>query len=536
MEKVAIYIRLSREDIVKIVGGDDSESIKNQKLMLFEYATKKEWQIFDFYVDEDYSGADRNRPDFDRLLKDAENKEFNIVLCKAQNRFVRDLEMVEEIIHRKFLSWGIRFVSILDSADTANENNKKSRQIHGLVDEWYLEDQSKNIRAVFRTKMQAGQFLGSFAPYGYMKDPSDKHKLIIDKEVAPVIKKIFRLYIQGYGTHKIAKQLTGEGIERPSVHMKRKNKNFSLPNVSQYNLWGHTTINRILRNPVYIGTLTQGKETTESYKNKKRISLAEDKWVVIDNNHEPIIDETVFYRVQELLSAKRRNKKIGKKGQTHIFATKVRCMHCGGAMLRSANKRSDGSIYAYLRCKNGALGGDLICTHKTKINYQKLYDHVESEFLRKIIGVYKNDFEAIKETSVLIEEIDSAQEIKKLTRNMQITEADSKRNAKVLTNLYIDKVKGIVTEEDYLTISLSLQKEKEQLELKRKSIKEEIDKIKKLELDKVDKEKIMEMYLKNPKLTHEIVLETINFIEIGAAKYDMKKGREERTINISWKL
>ncbi len=536
MEKVAIYIRLSKEDIIKITEGDDSESIKNQKFMLSEYATMKEWQIFDFYVDEDYSGANRNRPDFDRLLKDAENKKFDIVLCKTQSRFARDLETIEEIIHRKFLSWGIRFVSLLDGADTANDSNKKSRQIHGMVDEWYVEDQSKNIKAVLKSKMQAGQFIGSFAPYGYMKDPNDKHKLIVDKEVAPIIKRIYKLYLKGDGTHKIAKILTQEGIEKPSAYMKKKYNKFSLPNVSKYNLWGHTTINRILRNPVYIGTLVQGKETTESFKSRKRISVDRDKWVVIDNNHDPIIDEKDFYKVQELLSAKRRNKKIGIKGQTHIFATKVRCMHCGGAMLRSAYKRSDGSIYAYLRCKNSALGGNLICTYKTRINYQKLHDYVESEFLRKIIGIYKNNSQAIKETSVLIEEVDSAEKIKKLISNMQVTEANLKSNAKILTNLYIDKAKEIVTDEDYLTISLTLQEEKKQLELKRKSIKEEIDRIKKLELDKADKEKIIEMYLKNPKLTHEMVVETINFIEIGAVKYNVEEDREERTINISWKL
>ena len=252
MEKVAIYIRLSKEDIDKINMGDNSESIKNQKLMLSEYATRKGWQIFDFYIDEDYSGADTSRPAFDRLLRDAEKREFDIVLCKQQNRFLRNLEAVEEIIHGKFYEWNIRFVSLLDGADTAIEGNKKSRQIHGMVDEWYLEDLSKNIKNTFRSKMKVGQYLGSFAPYGYKKDPEDRHKLIIDEEVADNVRRIFNLYLKGYGTHRIAQTLTKEGIERPSAYMKRKYENFSLPNVSDYNLWGHTTINRILRNPIYM--------------------------------------------------------------------------------------------------------------------------------------------------------------------------------------------------------------------------------------------------------------------------------------------
>ncbi|WP_165000665.1 recombinase family protein [Xylanivirga thermophila] len=531
MDKVAIYVRLSKEDMKKIIKGDDSESIKNQKLMLSEYAASKGWQIYDFYVDEDYSGADRNRPSFDRLLKDAENREFEIVLCKTQNRFARDLEAVEKIIHGKFLEWGIRFVTLIDGADTADESNKKSRQIHGMVDEWYLEDLSKNIRTVFRSKMEDGQYLGAFPPYGYMKDPNNKHKLIIDEEAAQVVRKIYNLYLKGYGTHKIAKILTEEGIVKPAIYMRQSHaKNFNIPNMSEYGLWGHTTIRRILRNPVYIGTLVQGKETTISYKNKKRIYLDEDDWVKVENTHEPIISEKDFYEVQRLIDSKRRN--VKKKGKAHIFATKVRCLHCGGAMIRSTtrSRKSEDLTYVYLKCKNNAKGGDLICKYRNRISYTELYNYIESEFIR-LIGIYKNNPKASEATSRQIKRIDYAEERRKLVSALKVIEGDIKEREKILTNLYIDKAKGIVSEKDYRTISFTLQEEREQLELREKDIKKKLDELKRLESEKVNIEKVIESYLKYHKLTHEIVNETIDYIEIGS-----KEDGQNRIINVYWKL
>lgn len=530
MAKVAIYIRLSKEDMKKIAKGEDSESIKNQKLLLSEYAAKRKWQIYDFYIDEDYSGADRDRPDFDRLLRDAKNRKFEIVLCKTQNRFLRDLEAVEEIIHGKFLEWGIRFVSLLDGADTAIEGNKKSRQIHGMIDEWYLEDLSKNIREVFKAKMEDGQYLGSFPPYGYIKDPDNKHKLIIDEEAAKVVRKIYSLYLKGYGTHKIAQILTKEGIEKPFIHLKKLYDNFSLPNVSEYGLWSHTTINRILRNPVYIGTLIQGKETTLSYKNRRRVPVEEVNWIIVEDNHESIISKKDFYEVQKLLDSKRRN--IMNKGNTHIFATKVKCLHCGGPMIRSTtkSKKQDGLVYAYLKCKNHSLGGDLVCKYSNRISYGDLYDCVEAEFVR-IIGIYKSNSAAKEATTKQIKTVDSIEEIRKLVSALQTTEANLKNKAKVLTNLYTDKINGKISEEEYSDISLILQEEKKKLLLRKKNIKDKIKEIKRLESEKTDIEKVIEDYLENYKLTHEIVNETIDYIEIGA-----KKDGRNRIINIYWKL
>ena len=176
--KVAIYCRLSEEDKDKRHVTDDSESIQNQKSMLIQYATEQGWEIYGIYSDDDYTGADRSRPEFNRLLEDAKHKKFDIVLCKTQSRFTRELELVEKYIHGYFPIWGIRFVSIVDNADTENKGNKKSRQINGLVNEWYLEDMSENIKSVLTDKRKNGYHIGAFALYGYQKEPKKKGKNI----------------------------------------------------------------------------------------------------------------------------------------------------------------------------------------------------------------------------------------------------------------------------------------------------------------------------------------------------------------------
>ena len=189
--RVGIYLRLSNEDRDKI-NKEDSESIKNQREMLIDYINKhSEFSLIDEYCDEDLSGAGTYRPEFERLIKDCENKKLDIVLCKSQSRFSRDMEIVEKYINNKFIEWNIRFIGLCDNADTFNLGNKKSRQINGLVNEWYLEDVSNNIRSAFNSKMKQGEFISPFASYGYEISKEDNNKLVVDQDAALIVKNIF---------------------------------------------------------------------------------------------------------------------------------------------------------------------------------------------------------------------------------------------------------------------------------------------------------------------------------------------------------
>jgi len=193
-------------------------------------------------------------------LEDAEKGKFNIVLCKTQSHFTRELELVEKYIHNKFLEWGIRFISVVDRADTYDKANKKSRQINGLMNEWYLEDLSENIRSVMRHKKQQGQHCSRYAIYGYKKDPQNKNKLLIDEYAAEIVREIFSLYLQGNGCTRIAGILNDRGISSPGQYKREQGLKYSNYCFGvTMGKWSDKTIYEILKNPNYTGDLVQGR-------------------------------------------------------------------------------------------------------------------------------------------------------------------------------------------------------------------------------------------------------------------------------------
>ncbi len=307
----ALYCRLSHEDTKPSGSSLPSESIRNQEMLLSEYARQHNMQIYAIYVDENYSGLNPDRPAFCRLLDDAKHGRFEVILCKSQSRFTRNLETAETYFNHLFPIWGIRFISLTDAVDTAEKKNRKVRQINSLLNEWYCEDLSSNIKAVLRKKMKAGQFIGSFACYGYTKDPLDHHKLIPDPPAAAVVRKIFTWYLDGLSISRIAACLTKEQIPRPGEYKKQCGLLFQTPftTSSQPSMpWSVSTVKRILSNPIYTGCLVQGREETLSCRSKERIYLPKDKWIVVKNTHSPLISEETFTAVSQELFRRRKRK------------------------------------------------------------------------------------------------------------------------------------------------------------------------------------------------------------------------------------
>lgn len=307
-EWAAIYCRLSVEDAEK--EGAESESIRNQKALLQEYAARQGWCIYRIYADEDYSGLREDRPAFLEMLADAQAGHFSVLLCKTQSRFTRNAMLAEKYLHECFPRWGIRFIGVVDHVDTAYHANKKARQIHSLVNEWYSEELSENIRAVFRRKMEAGQFLGNYAPYGYRKDPACRHRLLRDDETAPIVERIFQAYLAGASCREIAAGLTQEGILTPSQLKKSRGEDLGRRSAAA---WSAGTIRKILRNPVYSGHMVQGKEEKISFKEKKTHELPKERWIVVENTHEAIISKEVFAAVGRMMDKKRRKRKTTEK-------------------------------------------------------------------------------------------------------------------------------------------------------------------------------------------------------------------------------
>ena len=308
----AIYCRLSKEDSGR-EDGTNSESIVNQRKLLTDYALKNDFGIYDYYTDEDRSGLDRERPEFLRLIEDAKIGRFSVVLCKTQSRFTRDMELVEKYIHGLFPLWGIRFISVVETYDTAVKGNKKARQISGLVNEWYCEDLSENIKAVLHKKMQDGEFIGSFACYGYKKAADNRHELEIEKETAQVVRDVFNMYIGGYSIAQIADKLRCNQVLTPTAWKQSKGLLYSNPSAKRKQneecyKWSQSTIKKILANEAYIGTLIQGKEQKISYKDKKMRSVPKKDWICVPDHHEAIINKEVFEQVRQLRSSRCRRK------------------------------------------------------------------------------------------------------------------------------------------------------------------------------------------------------------------------------------
>lgn len=365
-KNAVLYLRLSKEDLHKIQEGDDSASIKNQRLLLTEYALSQGYQIVNVYSDDDESGLYDDRPGFEQMIEDAKLKKFNIVIAKSQSRFSRNMEHIEKYLHHDFPLLGIRFIGVADNADTENIGNKKARQINGLVNEWYCEDLSNNIRSVFEAKMRDGQFLGSSCPYGYQKDPKDHNHMVIDPYAASIVRRIYGLYLNGYGKGKIATILSSEGVLIPTRYKQEilgiSYKNSKL--LPQTKAWSYQTIHTILGNPTYTGTLVQNKYQKISYKDKEKRKMPKESWIVVENTHEAIIDKHTFALAQELQRQRTKSVHAGPNG---IFSGKLFCADCKKSMERQYARHGNRECTGYI-CKTYKKQGKCFCESHRILN------------------------------------------------------------------------------------------------------------------------------------------------------------------------
>ncbi len=449
--KAAIYCRLSEEDRNKKSDSDDSESIQNQKSILLQYAFSQGWEIYSIYSDDDYTGADRYRPEFVRLLQDAEKKKFDIVLCKTQSRFTREIELVEKYIHGLFLEWNIRFIGLFDHADTAVKGNKKSRQINGLVNEWYLEDLSENIKGVFTNKRKQGKHIGSFALYGYRKDPDQKGHLIIDDEAAEVVREVFALFAQGYGKTAIARLLNDRGIPNPTEYKRQKGLRYKQPKSKQSTLWRYSAIADMLSNEIYIGNMVQGKYGSVSYKTKKNKPRPRKDWYSVEGTHEPIVGQELWGLVQGLL---RERAKPFCMGQVGLFARKVRCSFCGYTM--RSTKHASGRHYltcSNRHCTKDACPGAFISVEKLKKMVLSELNRLAAEFL---------DINELEQGLSFADNL----LLKKKQIDADIASYEKKLNVckKGIQVLYIDRINGIISDSEFGDMSQNFRLERERLE------------------------------------------------------------------------
>ena len=415
-----------------------------------------------------------------------------------------------------FPIWGIRFISIVDNADTANKGNKKSRQINGLVNEWYLEDMSDNIRSVLTNRRQNGFHIGAFALYGYKKDPEQKGHLIIDEEAAAIVREVFTLFSQGYGKTAIARMLNDRGIPNPTEYKRLHGLRYQQPKRKNSMLWKYFAISDMLINEIYIGNMVQGKYGSVSYKTKQNKPRPKSEWYVVEGTHEPIIDRELWDKVQAMIAERAKPFDTGTIG---LFARKARCANCGYTMRSSKNRGKH-----YLQCSNRHVAKDACIG--SFISVDKLEQMVIAELNRLAAEYLDKD-----ELEQNIEFCDNLQgQKKRLLADMSAYEKKIAEYSKGIRELYMDKVKGLISESDFVELSKDFTTEKERLERVMIDGQKQLAEIEERIAVGDNRRELIEQYTNLEHLTREIVEILIDYIVIGKRI----PGTKDVPIEIHW--
>lgn len=344
----ADYLRLSREDGDKL----ESDSIRNQRSLINDFVKQhKEIQLVEEYIDDGYSGTNFDRPAFQRMLEDVKRKKINCIIVKDLSRLGRNYIETGRYLEKIFPFMGVRFIAITDHYDSATGSDDADQIIvpfKNLINDAYCRDISIKIRSQLDVKRKNGQFIGNFAAYGYLKDPEDKNHLIVDEYAADIVRLIFNLKIDGYSSQRIAARLNEMGVLPPLEYKRSRGMNYNSGFRSGSDpKWAVTSINRILQNELYIGTMVQGKNRKINYKVKKSSPIARENWIRVENTHEAIIPEESFQYVQSLLEIDTRI--APKRKSVYLFSGFVRCGDCGENMVKRSTTKK-GKKYCYYHC------------------------------------------------------------------------------------------------------------------------------------------------------------------------------------------
>ena len=514
---VAIYCRLSQEDRHKKTKEEDSESIKNQKIMLTEYANAKHYNIVGVFVDEDWAGMNQDRPAYNQVLELAERREINIVLCKSLNRFTRDSIVVEQYVLDKFKEWNVRFIGIVDGTDSAIKGNKKSIQINGLTNQWYIEDMSDSIKSALDIKREKGEYIGSVPLYGYLKDPNQKGHLIIDPIASKIVREIFTLYNKGMGKTAIARELNNKGIPNPTQYKVMQNISYKIPPNKLGTQWKYFSISDILNNEMYIGNMVQGKYGSVSFRTKKNKPRPKEKWFRVEGTHEPIIDIDLWNSVQMKIN---KNFKPYKSGKIGVFAQKCKCMYCDYTLksCKSHNVR-------YLRCPTRQV--DKESCIGSFISENVLKKTVLNE-INLLIKQYLN-VEQLEE-NVILTKVKNEKE--QLQKEVMQYDANFKKYSIALKDLFLQKTNGNITEDEFKSLNNDLRKDKENIENILNEKKKRLLEISNEQEVVKSKQELLEQYINVTELSREMVDNLIDYIAVGQKDSTTKK----KTIEIHWKI
>ncbi|MBR0350842.1 MAG: recombinase family protein [Clostridia bacterium] len=450
---VAVYIRLSVEDGDKI----ESNSVSNQRMLLNGFLNDNpELNLYDYYIDDGYTGTDFERPGFKRLLKDMNEKKFNAVVVKDLSRLGRNYIEVGNYIERIFPLFNIRFIAINDSIDSYKDPksvNNITVPFKNLINDEYCRDISNKIRSVLDVKKKNGEYVCALAPYGYIKDPDDIHHLIINEESAKIVRLIFKMSLEGNGRQTIAQKLNDMGILNPNGYKKFVLKNNKIPEDDKERIkycWDMRTIKSVLENMVYCGDTVQSKGKLISYKIHKHIKNPKSEWIIVRNTHEAIIDRETFEKVQQGIIS--RDTRANKDGKINALSGHLKCADCGRAMNKKQGSYYKGKPreYYHYMCSTYMRKSKNLCTKHTIRN-----DILEESVLKSI----KLQIELIADYESLIKDLKNNSNIdfrrQILENNIENAKKDLEKQRQLKKMAYEDWKLNIITEQEYIEYSNS---------------------------------------------------------------------------------
>lgn len=509
----ALLSRLSKED--ELIG--ESESIQTQKAMLEEYAKQHGLTNVIHYIDDGYSGTNFERPEFQRLVKDIKNNLIDTVIVKDLSRLGRDYLKVGYYLEEFFPLYMVRFISINDDIDSF-KGIPELTPFKNIMNEWYAKDISKKIRSAYKIKALKGEFTASYAPYGYMKDPNDKHHLIIDYEVADVVKEIFMKASIGMSSYQIASYLKDKKILKPRAYMNLKYQRYSNQINDKYPYdWKSTTIKRIVENYEYCGHMVSNRNTKQSFKSKHLIKNDESKWIIVKNTHEAIVDEELYAKAKALIQSRKIVMK--KTGERNLFSGLLRCKDCGKAMsvykdhdFCCSTYRSNGKNY----CSSHYIRYDILYNEILKdINYHIDKSNIDKEALVKEL---LNKYQIVSTIKV------SNNEIKKLEKRQEEIRL-------ILKRMYEDYILGKVSEIMYNTNKQEYDEEIKEISNKLSSLYEVKSKEKDIELSINRFIALISKYDHLETLTREVLNDLI--LNINVYQYEMIDKKRVQRIEIN---
>ena len=513
----ALYERLSQED--KLEG--ESNSIANQKKILERYCREHGITAYRHYDEDDgYSGTNFNRPGFQRMLADIKAGKIKRVIVKDMSRFGRDYLQVGFYTDMLFPDFGVHFIAVNDGVDSTRGENEFTA-IRNVFNEMYARDTSKKIRATWQSKGKSGEHLTTIPPYGYMKDPDNKKKWIIDEEAAAVVQQIFALCVSGMGPTQIAKWLEKHEIYNPTAYSQAKGRPVTnKPTANPYK-WTNETVSRTLERIEYLGHTVNFKTRKQSYKSKKKLWNDPSEWVIFENTQPPIVEESVFLIVQNIRRSRRRPTKMGDMG---IFSGLLYCAECGGKMYqcRATNFTEE---QKYFICSTYRKGKDLCTTHSIK--NVVLHEIVLRNLREAIEYVTQYEAEFIQEAAdSRLRERDAEFSRKRETLSRaesRIAELDN-----LFKHLYEDNVTGKLSDERFIKMSRDYELEQENLKSMAEVLREEIKQQEKQKTNVRAFISVVKKYTDMQELDASILREFIDRIEVSHT--DKKSKTREITI------